>query len=119
MRFLLSVVSIFVCLVAVSPANAQLPSLLPSKPMQGASVTTPKEVVTVSDPKQELIDAQSRLSEAQDELKRLQGQLNQKGLSTDTRQGLLQQFNLRQTLVDRYAQQVDYLKQLQVRSTCC
>ena len=114
MRVLLSVVSIFVCLVAVSPANAQLPSLLPSKPMQGASVTTPKEVVTVSDPKQELIDAQSRLSEAQDELKRLQGQLNQKGLSTDTRQGLLQQFNLRQTLVDRYAQQVDYLKQLQV-----
>lgn len=71
-------------------------------------------MVQVSDPKKELADAQSRLAESQDALKRLQTQLNQPGLSASARQELLQQFNIRQTLVDRYGQQVDYLKQLQV-----
>ena len=101
-----------VVLLAALPAYAQMPSLLPMKPAQKSAA--PAQVVSVSDPKKELADAQGRLSEAQDGLKRIQGQLNQKSFSADARQELLKQFNLQQTLCDRYAQQVDYLKQLQV-----
>lgn len=114
MRVPLSVVAIFCCLHVAAPAHAQLPSLLPSKAIQPSNSAATKDVVQVSDPQKELADAQSRLSETQDALKRLQGQLNQAKLSAVVRQELLQQFNIRQMLVDRYSQQVDYLKQLQV-----
>ena len=114
MRVLFGVVAVFCLLQVIAPAHTQLPSLLPSKAMQPSHSAAGKDVVQVSDPKKELADAQSRLAESQDALKRLQTQLNQPGLSASARQELLQQFNIRQTLVDRYGQQVDYLKQLQV-----
>lgn len=95
------------------PAQAQYSALLPSK---GATTNAPAptEVVRVSDPKQELADAKARVKDAQDVLQRLQAQLKQPGLSEDARKDLLKQFNLQQTLFDRYSQQVDYLKQLDV-----
>jgi potassium efflux system protein len=112
MRILFIVLAAFGCLQLASPASAQLKALLPAKPVQATA--PPANVVTVSDPKQELADAQARLADAQVALSRLQVQVDRKGLSSDARNDLLKQFNLRQTLVDRYAQQVDYLKQLQL-----
>lgn len=108
--FRLNLTACLVVMLAL-PAHAQFPSLLPTKPAQTAA---PAEVVSAKDPKQELADAQTRLRDAQDALKRLQAQLDQTALTTGVRNDLLKQFNLRQTLADRYAQQVDALKQLQV-----
>jgi len=104
---------IVAALLLAFPAQAQYSSLLPAK---GVSThpTAPTEVVSVSDPKQELTDAKARAKDAEDALLRIQGQLKQSGLTADVRQDLLKQFNLQQTLFDRYSQQVDYLKQLQV-----
>lgn len=112
MRILFIVLAAFGCLQLAPPASAQLKALLPTKPVHVAA--PPANVVTVSDPKQELADAQARLADAQAALSRLQVQVDRKGLSSEARNDLLKQFNLRQTLVDRYAQQVDYLKQLQL-----
>lgn len=89
MRVLFGVVAVFCLLQVIAPAHAQLPSLLPSKAMQPSHSAAGKDVVQVSDPKNELADAQSRLAESQDALKRLQTQLNQPGLSASARQELL------------------------------
>lgn len=113
MRILFGVAAVFLALQGSVPAYAQFPSLLPSKTAQPATAA-PAEIVSVNDPKQELVDAQTRLRDAQDTLKRLQGQLNQPSIAAGVRNDLLKQFNLRQTLADRYAQQVDLIKQLQV-----
>ncbi len=102
------------CLLFALPAYAQLPSLLPVKPVASTAVPAAPEAVNAKDPQQELTDAQGRLRDAQDALKRIQDQLDQKTLAVNARNELLKQFNLRQTLADRYAQQIDYLKQLQV-----
>lgn len=109
MRVLFGVAAIFLSLSVTPPALAQLPSLLPTKP---ATQSAPPPKVEINDPKKDLADAQARLIDAQEAVKRLQGQLNQKTLSVEGRQELLQQFNLRQTLADRYAEQVDYLKRI-------
>ncbi|NCW89310.1 MAG: hypothetical protein EBV73_01935, partial [Rhodocyclales bacterium] len=108
MRILIAALTVLTTLSGIPAAHAQLTSLLPSKPVKTAPATSQ---VTVSDPKQELADAQTRLSDAQNALKRLQNDLNKPGLAPSVRQDLLQQFNLRQTLTDRYAEQVGYLKQ--------
>ena len=91
-------------------AAAQMPQLLPVKP-----APAPKPVsATAVDPAKELADAQSRLNESRETLARIRVQLNRAGLPNEVRNEQLKQFNLRQTLTDRYAQQVEYLKQLQV-----
>jgi len=107
-------VTALTCLLFALPAYAQLPSLLPVKPVASIAVPAAPEAVNAKDPQQELTDAQGRLRDAQDALKRIQDQLDQKTLAVNARNELLKQFNLRQTLADRYAQQIDYLKQLQV-----
>ena len=94
----------------ITPAFAQLPPLMPAKP----SSPTPQAIAPAFDPVKDLADAQKRLNESRDAMARIQAQLNRPGLSAPTRNEALKQFNLRQTLADRYAQQVDYLKQLQV-----
>lgn len=96
--------------LAVAPAGAQLPQLLPSKP---AATVKPVSVSPV-DPATELANAQKRLNESREAIARIQAQLSTARLPTEVRNELLKQFNLRQTLSDRYAQQVDFLKQLQV-----
>ena len=96
------------------PALAQLPSLLPVKPVATKAAPAATEAISAKDPQQELADAQGRLRDTQDTLKRIQDQLDQTTLAVNARNDLLKQFNLRQTLADRYAQQIDYLKQLQV-----
>ena len=96
----------------LSPAMAQLPQLLPST---SKAPPASKEVnVPPVDPAKELASAQQRLVETRDAMVRLQGQLSRENLPTATRNDILKQFNLQQTLADRYAQQVDRLKQLQV-----
>ena len=91
-------------------ATAQMPQLLPVK-----SVPAPKAVsATTLEPAGELADAQTRLNESREALARIRTQLNRVGLPNDVLNETLKQFNLRQTLTDRYAQQVEYLKQLQV-----
>lgn len=91
-------------------AAAQMPQLLPVKP-----APPPKPVsATAVDPAKELADAQSRFNESRETLARIRVQLNRAGLPNEVRNEQLKQFNLRQTLTDRYAQQVEYLKQLQV-----
>jgi len=112
MRIRFGVAAIFLSLAVVaSLAQAQLPSLLPAKP---ATQAAPASKVEINDPKQDLAAAETRLNDAQDAVKRLQAQLNKGNLSVGVRQELLQQFNLRQTLADRYAEQVDYLKRITV-----
>jgi small-conductance mechanosensitive channel len=111
MRILIVVLTVLTSLASMPAAHAQLTSLLPAKPVKPAPANSQ---VTVSDPKQELADAQARLTDAQTALKRLQSDLNKPGLAPSVRQDLLQQFNLRQTLTDRYAEQVGYLKQMAV-----
>ena len=96
------------------PAYAQFPSLLPVKPVASTAAPVAPEAISSNDLQQELADAQGRLRDAQDALKRIQDQLDQTTLSVATRNDLLKQFNLRQTLADRYAQQIDYLKRLQL-----
>lgn len=96
------------------PALAQLPSLLPVKPVATTAAPAATDAISAKDPQQELADAQGRLRDTQDTLKRIQDQLDQATLGVNARNDLLKQFNLRQTLADRYAQQIDYLKQLQV-----
>ena len=111
MRILIAALTVLATFVCAPFAQAQLTSLLPTKPVKTAPVASQ---VTVTDPKQEMADAQTRLADAQSALKRLQSDLNKPGLAPSARQDLLQQFNLRQTLTDRYAEQVGYLKQLAV-----
>ncbi|WVH09427.1 MAG: hypothetical protein EoVTN8_822 [Fluviibacter phosphoraccumulans EoVTN8] len=111
MRTLIVALTVLTAVAGTSAAHAQLTSLLPSKPVKTAPTATQ---VTVSNPQQELADAQTRLSDAQNALKRLQTEVNKPGLAPSARQDLLQQFNLRQTLTDRYAEQVGYLKQMTV-----
>ncbi len=111
MRILIVVLTVLTSFAAMPAAHAQLTSLLPAKPVKTAPANSQ---VTVSDPKQELVDAQTRLTDAQNALKRLQSDLGKPGLAPSVRQDLLQQFNLRQTLTDRYAEQVGYLKQMAV-----
>ncbi len=110
MRIRFDVAAVFLSLtVVVSLAHAQLPSLLPVKPATQAA-PAPKEVET--DPKQDLAAAEARLADARAAVVRLQGELGKPGLAAGLRQELLQQFNLRQTLADRDAEQVDYLKRI-------
>lgn len=94
-------------------AHAQIPSLLPGKSIESAATNSANPPVVV-DPKKELADAQSRFGETQSAINQLQTQLNQPNLTSDARNNLLKLFNQRQTLADRYAQQIGYLKQLQV-----
>ncbi|MEN9903366.1 MAG: hypothetical protein RL651_2030, partial [Pseudomonadota bacterium] len=111
MRILIVALTVLVSVLGAPVAHAQLTSLLPTKPVKTTPAVTQ---VTVIDPKQELADAENRLTEAQAAMKRLQSDINKPGLAPGARQDLLQQFNLRQTLTDRYAEQVGYLKQLAV-----
>ena len=111
MRILIVALTVLVSVLGAPVAHAQLTSLLPTKPVKTTPAVTQ---VTVVDPKQELADAENRLTEAQAAMKRLQSDINKPGLAPGARQDLLQQFNLRQTLTDRYAEQVGYLKQLAV-----
>ena len=94
------------------PALAQLPALLPAKPAKAPTTSATTDAASAT-PEKLLAQAQKRLNEAQEAAAQLQSQLDQKRLSDDARLELLKQFNLRQTLADRYAQQIDYLKQLQ------
>lgn len=99
---------------AITPSWAQIPSLLPSKSLSPSSESSSaKDTTVVVDINKELADTQARLVEAQAATNIFQSKLNQSTLSTDARSDLLKQFNERQTLADRYAQQIDYLKQLQ------
>lgn len=91
-------------------AAAQMPQLLPLK---SAPAAKPASAAAV-DPAKELADAQSRFNESREALARIRAQLDRPGLPNEVRNEQLKQFNLRQTLTDRYAQQVEYLKQLQV-----
>lgn len=100
-------------LVSISAAYAQMPSLLPGKNTAPTTSKNPN-ATTVVDPSKEMADAQARLGETQSAINQLQQKLKQPNLSSDARSDLLKQFNQRQTLADRYAQQIDYLKQLQV-----
>ncbi len=97
----------------ISSAFAQMPSLLPGKSVAPTAAPGATQTVVV-DLNKELADTQARLGETQAAINRLQAQLRQPNLSGDTRSDLLKQFNQRQTLADRYAQQIDMLKQLQV-----
>ncbi|MGI9142868.1 MAG: hypothetical protein ACR2IJ_06715, partial [Fluviibacter sp.] len=106
-------VAVTLLLSVLSSAYAQIPSLLPGKSLAPAAANAPKETVVV-DLNKELADTQSRLGETQGAINRLQERLKQPNLSNDTRSDLLKQFNQRQTLADRYAQQIDLIKQLQV-----
>jgi small-conductance mechanosensitive channel len=90
-----------------------MPSLLPGKSFAPTAAPGATQTVVV-DLNKELADTQARLGETQAAINRLQAQLRQPNLSGDTRTDLLKQFNQRQTLADRYAQQIDMLKQLQV-----
>lgn len=108
-----TVLAAIVLLSGISAANAQIPSLLPGKNLSPAAANSAPETVVV-DLNKELADTQSRLGETQAAINRFQAQLKQPSLSSDARSDLLKQFNQRQTLADRYAQQVDTLKQLQV-----
>lgn len=113
-KFLITRVPVFVVgllvALAVPAVHAQLPQLLPSKPQASAKPVT---VVPV-DPAKELVRVQGQLNEARDAMVRIQAQLKRPSLPTSVRNELLKQFNLQQTLADRYAQQADSLRQLQV-----
>ena len=104
--------AVFLWVLVSLPALAQLPSLLPAKPAK-TPVSNSVNDAASTNPDKLLADAQKRLKDAQEAAARLQSQLDQKGLSDEARLEQLKQFNLRQTLADRYAQQIDYLKQLQ------
>ncbi len=98
----------------VTTAWAQLPSLLPGKSLTPATANSAtKETTVVVDINKELADAQARFQEAQTSANNYQSKLSQTTLPADTRSALLKQFNQRQTLSDRYAQQIEYLKLLQ------
>ncbi|MGV1016571.1 MAG: mechanosensitive ion channel domain-containing protein [Fluviibacter phosphoraccumulans] len=105
--------AIILLLSSMSSAYAQMPSLFPGKSQTQQAINTSQAPVVV-DLNKELADAQSRLGDTQGVINRLQAQLKDTNLSNDARSNLLKQFNQRQTLADRYAQQIDYLKQLQV-----
>ena len=105
--------ALFLLLTGVTTASAQMPSFFPGKNLAPISTKASQETVVV-DLNKELADAQSRLGEMQNVVNQLQAKLKQSNLSNDDRSDLLKQFNQRQTLVDRYAQQLDDLKQLQV-----
>lgn len=105
--------ALFLLLTGVTMASAQMPSFFPGKNLAPISTKASHEIVVV-DLNKELADAQSRLGEMQNVVNQLQAKLKQSNLSNDDRSDLLKQFNQRQTLVDRYAQQIDDLKQLQV-----
>lgn len=109
-RFVLTAALLF---LSISAAHAQIPSLVPGKSQASTTDITVHETVVV-DLNKELADTQSRLGETQAAINRLQAQLKQPNLLSSTRTDLLKQFNQRQTLADRYAQQIDYIKQLQV-----
>jgi len=118
MRILWHLIGVMAVVLAGSqPCAAQLPALLPGKGMLSPAASTvpaavEKSAGTESDT--ELNDAQSRLREMQESMGRLQERLNRPGLPSETSDDLLKQFNQRQRLADRYAQQIDYLKQLRV-----
>lgn len=104
---------------AAFAAQAQLTSLLPSKAGGGTSTSSAASgsssggTTTAPDVSQQLTEAQGRLRDAQDSMTRLQRRLDDPGLAPQARNELLKQFNLKQTLADRYAQQIDCLRQLQ------
>lgn len=99
---------------SITSAWAQIPSLLPGKSLSPApSSSSGKDTTVVVDINKELADAQARFQETQNSANNYQSKLNQATLPADTRSELLKQFNQRQTLADRYAQQIEYLKQLQ------
>lgn len=100
-------------LAGFSAAQAQLPSLVPGK-SQAPVVDNAAQETVVVDLNKELTDTQARLGETQVAINRLQAQLKQPNQLAKARSDLLKQFNQRQTLADRYAQQIDYIKQLQV-----
>ena len=100
-------------LASFSSAQAQIPSLVPGKSLAPITDHAAQETVVV-DLNKELADTQARLGETQAAINRLQAQLKQPNLLINARSDLLKQFNQRQTLADRYAQQIDYIKQLQV-----
>ena len=100
-------------LAGFSAAQAQLPSLVPGKSHAPVVDNAAQETVVV-DLNKELTDTQARLGETQVAINRLQAQLKQPNQLAKARSDLLKQFNQRQTLADRYAQQIDYIKQLQV-----
>lgn len=114
-RHFLAVALVFAAL----SAHAQLPSLLPSKPGVGAASSSAASAppsggsTSATDMLQQLSEAQGRLRVVQDGMARLQRKLDGPLLEPQARNELLKQFNLKQTLADRYAQQIDYLKQLQ------
>lgn len=108
-----TVLATIVLLLSSSSVLAQIPSLLPGKSLTPAAGTSAPETVVI-DLNKELADTQARLGETQGAINRLQEKLKQPALSTEQRSDLLKQFNQRQTLADRYAQQIDGLKQLQV-----
>lgn len=99
---------------ATAPSMAQLPSLLPGKTLLPPAPSAPAKPVADSGVSKELLDAQARLRETQDAMSRLQAQLVNPGLAGSARNEVLKQFNLRQTLADRYGQQVDYLQRLEL-----
>ena len=101
-------------LLAVLPVHAQLPSLLPLKQAQPAATADKANAVHALTPEKELAEAQNRQRDAQDAMARIQRQLGQMGLTPAARNDLLKRFNFVQTLSDRYAQQIDYLGQLQI-----
>lgn len=101
-------------LLSCTPAaHAQMPSLLPGKALEAATTSSSNAPVAV-DLNKELADVKSRLGEAQAAINQLEAQLNQPNQSSDARNSLLRQFNQRQTLADRYGQQIGYINQLQL-----
>ena len=108
------IVMALVLAFGVVPCWGQLPSsFLLGKPPASLPAASPQED-TAADLNKELAESQLRLRDAQDSMARLQAQLSQSSITDTSRNILLKQFNFRQTLADRYAQQVGYLKQLQV-----
>lgn len=108
-----AVLATMALLCSISSAFAQIPSLLPGKSLAPPAASKAQETVVV-DLDKELAETQTRLGETQGAINRIQAQLKQSNLSSDARSDLLKQFNQRQTLADRYAQQIDMIKQLRV-----
>jgi small-conductance mechanosensitive channel len=101
--------------LAISSSWAQIPSLMPGKsPSSAMEIAEKKSASVVIDPNKEIADAQARMLESQNIITTLKGKLSQPRITEETRGELLKQFNRHQTLADKYAQQINYLKQLQV-----
>lgn len=100
---------------AVSHSFAQLPTIMLPKAVSPVPTETVAPMAHQAALAKELQGAQARLADANEVMGRLQQQLEAANHGPDTtRNDLLKQFNQRQMLVDRYSQQVDDLKQLQV-----